>query len=402
MLYDVNTLFFLTMYVEAILGLLLLLAWTQNFATRAVAWWGAAHLLRSLSISLYGSYGSVPDLISIDLAGALLFTSFGVTWTGARVFGGREPLPGSLVAGASLWMVACQFPSFAEAGTLRSLLSAAIVAAFSWGTAYEFWRGREERLVSRWPAILLFFAQGALFLVRSAPLADGFAFRDAFATAWLTILSAEALLFTIAVAFVLLAMAKERAEQRQKMAAATDPLTGLPNRRAFLNDAEQMARQQARNGQPVAVFLADLDRFKSINDTYGHSVGDRVLRLFGEVALANLRSSDLVGRLGGEEFAMLLADADRDNAYVVAERIRSAFETAAMTVGDQPIAATISIGVAVIQDPEQDLATLLGEADQALYRAKNSGRNRVVVSEIVGTPAEEEEPSPATAKAQAA
>ena len=150
------------------------------------------------------------------------------------------------------------------------------------------------------------------------------------------------------------------------------------------------------------MFLADLDRFKSINDTYGHALGDRVLRLFGEVAQANLRSSDLVGRLGGEEFAMLLADANGDNAYLVAERIRSAFETAAMTIDDQPVEATISIGVAVIQHPTQDLATLLEQADQALYRAKNGGRNRVELStltEAAGDAAAHPDCAPAIAAA---
>ena len=83
---DVNTLFLVTIYVEAILGLLLLFAWVQNTAITAVAWWGFAHLLRAGSIMLFGLYGSAPDLISIDLANSLLFTAFAVTWTGARVF----------------------------------------------------------------------------------------------------------------------------------------------------------------------------------------------------------------------------------------------------------------------------------------------------------------------------
>jgi diguanylate cyclase (GGDEF)-like protein len=179
---------------------------------------------------------------------------------------------------------------------------------------------------------------------------------------------------------------------RHKLAATIDPLTGLPNRRAFLNDAEHITRKQAASGRPVAVFIADLDLFKRINDTYGHALGDRVLRLFGEVALANLRSSDVVGRLGGEEVAMLISDANHDNAYLVAERIRAAFETAAMTVDDQPIGATISIGVAVIQDPSHDLATLLEEADQALYRAKNQGRNRVELSAVRSGPEIESAP----------
>ena len=94
---DVNTLFMVTIYVEAILGLLLLFAWVQNTAIHAVAWWGFAHLIRAASVVLFGMYGSAPDLISIDLANALLFTAFAVTWTGARVFDGRPAEPVYLV-----------------------------------------------------------------------------------------------------------------------------------------------------------------------------------------------------------------------------------------------------------------------------------------------------------------
>src|SRR5215216_6665757 len=111
---DVNTLFFMTMYIEAILGLLLLLAWVQNTGMGAMAWWGAAHLMRSLSIALYGSYGTAPELLSIDLAGALLFTSFGVTWAGVRIFDGRQPRVGAPLAGATVWVGATQVPGLLE------------------------------------------------------------------------------------------------------------------------------------------------------------------------------------------------------------------------------------------------------------------------------------------------
>lgn len=381
---DVNTLFLITMYVEAILGLLLLLVWVQNVKTTAVAWWGFAHLLRSLSIGLFGLYGSVPTLVSIDLAGALLFTSFGVTWTGARVFDGRAPRFGSLITGAALWVLACQFQGFNEAPELRVLLSSGIIAAFGWAGAYEFWRGRDERLLSRWPAIILLFAHGALFLLRT-PLSVAMpqtAHSGALSSAWLTVVSGEALLFTIAIAFVLLAMAKERAEFHQRRAALIDSLTGLANRRAFLQGAEDLIRLQVRRGRPVAVFLIDLDHFKSINDRFGHMVGDKVLKLFGDLAKAKLRGTDIVGRLGGEEFAVLLADADRDNAFLVAERLRSAFATSSIVAADAVVSATISIGISIIQDPNEDLTHLLASADQALYRAKANGRNQCVLAAI--------------------
>jgi diguanylate cyclase (GGDEF)-like protein len=378
--FDVKTLFLLTVDVEAMLGLLLLFAWVQNTSIKALAWWGSAHLLRTLSIALYGMFGAVPDLISLDLANALLFTSYAVAWSGARVFDGRQPRPAWVVTGATVWVFACQIPQFAHATELRALLSNTIVTAFLWLTAVEFWRGRGERLLSRWPAIFILFSHGAIFLLRS-PLSVllGPAGDPALASAWMNVISTEEVLATISIAFILLAMAKERTELHHKNAALLDSLTGLANRRAFLDTAAQLTQSQTARDVPVAVFMIDLDRFKSVNDRFGHSVGDEVLRIFAESAQANVRPTDLVARLGGEEFAVLLADACRDNAFKVAERIRATFAALAATVAGHPVNATASIGVAIIQDPEQDIASLLAQADQALYRAKARGRNRVVV-----------------------
>jgi hypothetical protein len=137
---DAYTLFTVAIYVEALLGLLLLFAWVQNTQIRAVAWWGCAHLMRSGSIVLFGMYGSVSDLISIDLANAILFLSFGVTWTGARVFDHRAPLPAYLMVGPLLWFFVSRVPAFTLSLELRVLLSCGIIAAYTWLTAYEFWR----------------------------------------------------------------------------------------------------------------------------------------------------------------------------------------------------------------------------------------------------------------------
>ena len=377
---DVKTLFLLTVDVEAMLGLLLLFAWVQNTSIKALAWWGCAHLLRTFSITLYGMFGSVPELISLDLSNALLFTSYAVAWSGARVFDGRAPRPAWLVTGAAVWVLACQIPQFAQAVELRALLSNTIVTAFLWLTAVEFWRGRDERLMSRWPAIFILFSHGVIFLLRSPiNVLLGPSNDPALASAWMSVISTEEVLATISIAFILLAMAKERTELHHKTAAMVDALTGLANRRAFLDSAAQLTQTQTARDVPVAVFMIDLDRFKSVNDRFGHTVGDEVLRIFAESAQVNLRPTDIVARLGGEEFAVLVADACRDNAFKVAERIRSTFAALAATVAGHAVNATASIGVAIIQDPQQDVHALLAQADQALYRAKARGRNRVVV-----------------------
>ena len=382
---DVNTLFLVTIYVEAILGLLLLFAWVQNTAIRAVAWWGFADLMRAASVMLFGMYGSVSDLISIDLANALLFTAFALTWTGARVFDQRRPLPVLLFGGAALWLVLCRIPSIAAAWDVRVLLSCGIIAAYTWATAYEFWRGRGEPLVSRWPAIFMLFAHGALYLLRTpfgAMLPWSPTGNEVFQSVWMTVLSFEALLFTIAIAFILLAMAKERTEHRHKTAALVDPLTGIANRRAFLQDGEVQLRRQAIDPRPIAVMLLDLDHFKSINDRFGHAIGDRVLQLFAEVTGNCLRRADLFGRLGGEEFAAVLIDTTRERAVTIAEHIRTAFADATCEVDGRPVVATVSIGIVISYDAVLDISALLAQADHALYRAKGNGRNRIEIASI--------------------
>jgi hypothetical protein len=128
---DVNTLFMVTIYVEAILGLLLLFAWAQNTQIHAVCWWRFAHLIRAGSVMLFGMYGAAPDVISIDLANALLFTAFAVTWTGARVFGRRPIEPVYLVTGAVLWLLICRLPALSDAVTSRALIASAIITAYT-------------------------------------------------------------------------------------------------------------------------------------------------------------------------------------------------------------------------------------------------------------------------------
>ncbi len=380
---DVNTLFLVTIYVEAILGLLLLFAWVQNTAIHAVAWWGFADLMRAASIMLFGKYGSVSDLISIDLANVLLFTAFAVTWTGARVFDHRKPQWILLFAGAALWLVLYRIPAVQNSWDLRMLISSGIITAYTWATAYEFWRGRSEPLVSRWPAIFMFFAHGALYLLRT-PFGAMLAPVDnqLFASVWITVLSFEALLFTIAIAFILLAMAKERTEHRHKTASLIDPLTGIANRRAFLQDAEVQLKRQATEPRPMAVMVLDLDNFKGINDRFGHAMGDRVLQMFAEIGSGCMRRYDIFGRLGGEEFAALLVDTSRERALSVAEQIRSSFVEMTGMVEGKPVVATVSIGLVISYDAVLDLSALLAQADHALYRAKDNGRNRIEIASI--------------------
>ncbi len=391
---DVKTLFTVTMHVEIMLGLLLFFAWSQNFSKRALAWWGSAHLMRAVSIMLLGTYGSAPDSLSIDFANAVLFGSFALTWCGARVFDRRSPEPAVALVGVALWLLACRLQAFTTEVELRVLVGSGIVTAYTWGTAYEFWRGRDEALVSRWPAIFMLFAHGALFLLRTpiasvAHVAPG---NSLAMSGWLELLSLEALLFTISIAFILLAMAKERTEYGHRAAALTDPLTGIANRRGFLEQTA-VSRAAAAGNPPTAVLLFDLDHFKSINDQYGHAVGDRTLQIFASIAKAHVGEAGTVGRWGGDEFVAVLSNTTRDIAATVAERVQVAFEKAAADIDGRLLRATVSTGMAFSSHGPFELPATLLKADQALYRAKKEGRNRLAIAtHETLAPLDEQEP----------
>ncbi len=169
--------------------------------------------------------------------------------------------------------------------------------------------------------------------------------------------------------------------RRSLSLALTDDLTGLYNRRyVFAHVNEVLARMPGGNGSETAVLLFDIDHFKQVNDRYGHPAGDEVLRDLAGRALRQVRSVDLVGRLGGEEFIVVMPETSLSGAIVVAERLRMAVADERFVLLDsgEQLAVTISIGIAVTGVRHDTLETLLKRADEALYAAKNAGRNRVV------------------------
>ena len=158
-----------------------------------------------------------------------------------------------------------------------------------------------------------------------------------------------------------------------------DDLTGLYNRRHFMSLARQEFGRSRRYGNPLTILMLDVDHFKRINDTHGHPVGDQVLKALGRQIHDGLRSIDIAGRLGGEEFAVMLPETAIGQAIMIAERLRSQIAHAPVTLEDgQRVAYTLSIGIAVLTAEHNDLDRLLYHADQALYAAKERGRDRVV------------------------
>jgi len=165
--------------------------------------------------------------------------------------------------------------------------------------------------------------------------------------------------------------------------AHTDPLTGLPNRRAIEDWAARQLRGAARHGYAIWVANADLDDFKSINDSYGHDAGDRVLQKFGEVLRESTRASDISGRMGGDEFLLVMTHLDEKSAQLTVERLRKQFAALQFSFGGDVVSVTASFGIAGFQGKEPpDFTKLVRQADKALYSGKRAGRNQVTVQSL--------------------
>jgi diguanylate cyclase (GGDEF)-like protein len=185
--------------------------------------------------------------------------------------------------------------------------------------------------------------------------------------------------------YVLICNEETLAELRQM--AATDPLTGLFNRRPFEQMGEKLIADSARKRRPLALLIIDVDHFKQFNDSYGHALGDAVLQRLADVLQGQLRGADLIGRMGGEEFAALLPDTGLEPAKQVAERLREAVDALEVSSVGVVVRIQISIGLAILDvnaahsdEPAELLVGLMREADLAMYAAKRAGRNRVEVA----------------------
>jgi diguanylate cyclase (GGDEF)-like protein len=335
---DVETLSVVTVFVTALLGALLVFAGLQNRSIRAPMWWGAAHIVNASGLGLLTSHGAAPDFVTNDLANALVLLGYGLTWSGARIFDGRKLHALHVLLAPAVWLALCRLPAFAGSADLRVVTVSSMLALLALLTAEELWRGRDEPLMSRWPCVVVLLAYAAVLLARvpATLLSPIFPPDSLLRGLSFALLAFGTLLFTVVMAFLQLNMTKERTELKHKINSLVDPLSGVANRRAFVDGATSLLAAQADSYEPLAVLVFDLDRFKQINDRFGHAVGDAVLQTFARTATATLGADVLFGRIGGEEFASCLPVADLDEGYAIADRVRRNFAAAAESFAPPP------------------------------------------------------------------
>lgn len=375
------------------LGCALLYFWNRDRRSAWLLWWSLPFLVGGIAITSYARPNWSTDFYAIAFGNGARIFALGLLWQGARVFEGRKPQLLWLLAITLGWIALCTIPPFFQSMAGR-IVGVSICNGLICGlAAFELWRGRAEHLPSRLPAIGAFSSFAFVMLLRIAfvnvaPFPFGALPLDPL---WMGGFNLVVFIHAFFLGLLLIALTKERLELQQRNIALVDPLTGLMNRRAFMGHAERNAMRQGLAAESTALLVLDLDHFKQVNDRHGHDVGDRVLASFAQVAAQNVRPTDLLYRMGGEEFCFVLPDTDIHTALRVAERVRKAFAGHAYSAGGRSIPVTVSIGIATADQAGFDFEVLLAAGDAALYEAKARGRNRVVLADpalLTRTPSE--------------
>jgi diguanylate cyclase (GGDEF)-like protein len=378
---DSNTVLLFGLLVKLVLGGLFVVFWVRTRSAPWFGWWAASLLSGSVTSVLYMLRGA-EGILSLGFGNAAILVSFACCWQGARAFDRRHILWAPVLVAPLAWLAACAWPPFLSDVALRIILSSSMIAVLLFMAAVEFWRGRAERLPSRWPVIAIFVSFAAFFaarivLIPFAPFPFGAMPMHA---GWLGAFNLAMFAHTILLSVLLVSLSKERLELDQRTKAQTDPLTGALNRRALMTRGERLLMRHSHERAPLCLLFLDIDQFKSLNDRFGHSGGDDVLMGFVRLVNSCIRPTDFMFRIGGEEFCCLLPYTTTEQAYRVAERIRHQVEQTMMEVSGTLVRITASLGIASTDAFAYELDTLMRRADTAVYAAKRAGRNRVVVA----------------------
>lgn len=331
-------------------------------------------------ILTYSAYVSRPQMATMIVADIFFSLGFSVIWSAGYQFRTHRLSRMRFAAGSFAGITLTVLPMVIGYDGLAFMLENSVIAVLLFATAYEYWLGRAEAPAPLYGLSALYSLTGLTFVLCAAVLiSDGRLVVGKAPENW-----AENISIIICIAAMTgigalsLALHQWRQAAMHRSEALTDPLTRLMNRRALFEIYGNRAFTPV-----MAAVIFDIDHFKAVNDDHGHAAGDGMLKLFAGELTANLRGSDVVARLGGEEFALVLENVMPGRAEQIADRIRESFAARQLTFEGKALKCTVSAGIAFGSAGGLDLDGILHAADRALYAAKRNGRNRVESAEYL-------------------
>ncbi len=389
---DPLTLWGVIAFVTALLATGLLFVWWLTPSEPALVHWSSALCFFILGI-VSGLYRlEWPYFLAVGLGNACFLIGYAQIWAGLRRFDGHPVSPLLAWAIPVIWVGAVFVPPFSDDPQMRVVLISLLIGLLIMLSLRQLWRVGLRTSMARLTLFVTLLVAMVLNLSRIPLLGaqvrgNRIELFNSPSMAWFGLLGVALGIF---VCFAIVLLVRERSDQQYHLQAGRDDLTGLLNRRGFMERAIAVTSA----GGPLAVMFLDLDHFKQINDRFGHAAGDSVLMMVAQVLRDNVREGDVVGRVGGEEFLVLLPGADDGAAWAAAERVQRGLRQAAISLRmgayDSPLECTASIGLAIANLPaaasapmqEGRLRTLIDRADKVLYQAKNDGRNRIEVVHV--------------------
>lgn len=381
---DAQTLILATSVTLSVTNIAIIGSWYINRQMPCAKYWAISHLLLSIGTVLQSTQGQISPYFSIALANVLIASGFYWSWMGMRIFQHRKRFDflTYFLQVAVLVIVHLLLGLEPERLIERTVLMSSVVTVLSLLIAMELFKDKASLSFSGRFAASVFGILGIMFALRSVGSGmlpeQGNLMSGGAHTAFTYLM---AIVFNILIAFSYVLMLFERLNTQIQNMADTDVLTGLLSRRAFINKIQRILSRAQHDNTALSFLVIDIDNFKNINDTFGHFTGDELLKKYADVMKDCFRTEDIVGRLGGEEFAIAISNIDNAATVKVAERLRRKIENVTILCNDTPVSTTISIGIADLHQNISGYEALFREADAALYRAKNTGRNRIIIAE---------------------
>ena len=375
---DVPTLLVVLAVMSQMAALSLVTNWFQRKPEQHMLFWALGLQLGAISCALLFLRGHIPFWLSIGVGNAGVFVALGAAWNGARAFNGRRARWWPVFVAPAIWMLAMLQPAIADSLAHRIVTSSLLSCVLSCALAWEIWANGKETLVWRGPFAAVPALHAVFLLVRTVgALTLDFPPNMMSGGPFVGFGVLEPILMMFAATIIGLRLTDKRLRNVLRRAASTDGLTGFLNHGAFMDLARERVERAREQNDVITLLLFDLDRFKQLNDRYGHAAGDLALRNFSTIVKRRVSATDFVGRVGGEEFAALLIGRGADDGRQVAEHIRAEFAGSPVSHGGQSITVTVSVGVRTVCGSTADFESLMISADEALYAAKRGGRDLV-------------------------